>query len=115
MLAEAGVASALATLADTSPLPIQILRADDQRYSAPVEAAAYFTVAEAVDDAARRGADRAVVTVGQEGGQLVVTVEDNGTGRDTPMVTLTDRVGALGGSVSMKEAVCRAEIPCALS
>ena len=45
----------------------------------------------------------------------MVTVEDNGTGRHAPMVTLTDRVGALGGSLFMKEAVCRAEIPCASS
>jgi signal transduction histidine kinase len=115
VLVEAGVAPALATLADTAPLPVQILRADDRRYPAPVEAAAYFTVAEAVDDAARRGADRAAVTVTHEGGQLVVTVEDNGTGRDAPMVTLTDRVGALGGSLYLKETVCRAEIPCAWS
>src|SRR6266496_363433 len=103
VLAEAGVAPALATLADTAPLPVQILHADDRRYPAPVEAAAYFTVAEAVDDAIRRGADRAAVTVAHEGGQLVVTVEDNGTDRDAPMVTLADRVGALGGSLSIME------------
>jgi len=115
VLAEAGLAPALATLADTAPLPVQILRADDRRYPAPVEAAAYFVVAEAIGDAARRGADRAAVTVAHEGGQLVVTVEDNGTGRDAPMVTLTDRVGALGGSLYIMEAACRAEIPCASS
>jgi signal transduction histidine kinase len=115
VLAEAGLAPALATLADTAPLPVQIRRADDQRYPAPVEAAAYFTVAEAIDDAARRGADRAAVTVAHQGGQLVVTVEDNGTGRDAPMVTLTDRVGALGGRLYLKETACRAEIPCASS
>jgi signal transduction histidine kinase len=115
VLAEAGVAPALATLADTAPLPVQILRADDRRYPAPVEAAAYFTVAEAVDDAAGRGADRAAVTAAYEGGRLVVTVEDNGTGRDAPMVTLADRVGALGGSLYLKQTVCRAEIPCASS
>ncbi len=115
VLTEAGVAPALATLADTAPLPVQILRADERRYPAPVEAAAYFTVAEAVDDAARRGADRAAVTVAHEGGQLVVTVEDNGTDRDAPMVTLADRVGALGGSLSIMETACRAEIPCASS
>jgi signal transduction histidine kinase len=115
VLGEAGVAAALATLADTAPLPVQILRADDRRYPAAVEAAAYFAVAEAVDDAARRGADRAVVTVAQEGGRLVVTVEDNGTGCDSPMVALADRVGALGGSLYIKETACRAEIPCASS
>jgi hypothetical protein len=31
------------------------------------------------------------------------------------MVALADRVGALGGSLSIKQTVCRAEIPCALS
>jgi signal transduction histidine kinase len=113
VLAEAGVVAALATLADTAPLPVQILRADDRRYPAPVEAAVYFTVAEAVGDAARRGADRAVVTVAHDNELLVVTVEDNGTDRDSPMVTLTDRVGALGGTLFIKETVCRAEIPCA--
>jgi signal transduction histidine kinase len=115
VLAEAGLAPALATLADTAPLPVQIRRADDRRYPAPVEAAAYFTVAEAIGDAARRGADRAAVTVAPEGRQLVVTVEDNGTGRDAPMVTLADRVGALGGSLSIEQTACRAEIPCASS
>jgi signal transduction histidine kinase len=115
VLAEAGVAPALATLADTAPLPVQILRADDGRYPAPVEAAAYFTVAEAVDDAAGRGADRAAVTVAHEGGRLVVTVEDDGTVRDSPMAALADRVEALGGSLYIMETVCRAEIPCASS
>jgi signal transduction histidine kinase len=115
VLAEAGLAAALATLADTAPLPVQILRADGRRYPAPVEAAAYFTVAEAVGDAARRGADRAAVTVAHDNELLAVTVEDNGTGRDSPMVTLTDRVGALGGTLFIKETACRAEIPCASS
>jgi signal transduction histidine kinase len=115
VLAEAGVAPALATLADTAPLPVQILRADDRRYPAPAEAAAYFTVAEAIDDAAGRGADHAAVTVAYQGGRLVVTVEDNGTSRDSPMVTLADRVGALGGTLYLKQTVCRAEIPCASS
>jgi signal transduction histidine kinase len=112
VLAEAGIGPALATLADTSPLPVRILRADARRCSAPAEAAAYFTVTEAVEDAARRGAGHATVTVVHEGGLLVVTVEDNGSGDISPMVTVADRVGALGGSLSTGRAVCRAEIPC---
>jgi hypothetical protein len=59
VLAEAGLAPALATLADTAPLPVHILRAGARRYPAPVEAVAYFAVAEAIGDAASRGADRA--------------------------------------------------------
>ena len=118
VLAEAGIGPALATLADTAPLPVQVLCAECGRYPAPIEAAAYFAVAEAVDDAARRGADHAAVSVAHDGGRLVVTVEDNGSGDASSMVAAADRVGALGGSLTARSAgtaVCRAEIPCASS
>jgi signal transduction histidine kinase len=112
VLAEAGIGPALATLADTAPLPVQVLRAVPDRYPVQVEAAAYFTAAEALDDAARRGAGHAAVSISQEGGRLMVTVEDDGPGDAAPMVAVADRVGALGGSLSTGRAVCRAEIPC---
>ena len=112
VLAEAGIGPALATLADTAPLPVEILRAGHDRYLGPVESAAYFAVAEALGDAARRGAGHATVTVVRDGGRLVVTVEDNGSGDAWSMVAATDRVGALGGSLATGPAVCRAEIPC---
>jgi signal transduction histidine kinase len=113
VLTEAGIGPALATLADTAPLPVQIHQAEHQRYPAPVEAAAYFAVAEAISDAARRGADRAAVSLTQEDGLLLVVVEDNGSGDASPLLAVADRVGALGGSLSTGSAVCRAEIPCA--
>jgi signal transduction histidine kinase len=112
VLAEAGLGPALATLADTAPLPVEILRAGHDRYPDAVESAVYFTVAEALADAARRGAGQATVTVAHDGGRLVVTVEDNGSGGASPMVAAADRVGALGGSLSTGPARCRAEIPC---
>jgi signal transduction histidine kinase len=112
VLAEAGLGPALATLADTAPVPVEILRAGHDRYPGPVEAAAYFTVAEALGDAARRGAGHATVTVVHDDGRLVVTAEDNGSGDPSPMVAAADRVGALGGSLSTGPARCRAEIPC---
>jgi len=115
VLAEAGIAPALASLADTALLPVQILRADDRRYPGPVEAAAYFAVAEAVDDAARRDADRAAVTVVHDNGRLVVTVEDNGSKPTSPMMAAADRVGALGGTLSIEPTMRRAEIPCVSS
>jgi signal transduction histidine kinase len=113
VLAEAGIGPALATLADTAPLPVEILRGEHRRYPAPVEAAAYFAVAEALGDAARRGAGHAAVTVAHQGERLVVTVEDNGSGEPSPMVAAADRVGALGGTLATGPALCRAEIPCA--
>jgi len=112
-LAEAGIGPALATLADTAPLPVQILRAEARRYPDSVEAAVYFAVAEAISDAARRGADHATVSVTHEGGRLVVMVEDNGSGDASPMLAASDRIGALGGSLAPGTAMCRAEIPCA--
>ena len=115
VLAEAGIGPALATLADTAPLPVEICHAGDSRYPSAVEATAYFTVAEAIGDAARRGAGHAAVSVTHEEGLLVVTVEDNGPGDASPLVAAADRVGALGGSLTTGPALCRAEIPCALS
>jgi signal transduction histidine kinase len=113
VLAEAGIGPALATLADTAPLPVQILQAEHRRYPDPVEAAAYFAVAEAIADAARRGAGHAAVTVTCEDGRLVVTVQANGSGDASPMLAAADRVGALGGSLATGPTLCRAEIPCA--
>jgi signal transduction histidine kinase len=113
VLTEAGLAPALATLSDAAPLPLEICRAEHRRYPAPVETAAYFAVAEAVDDAARRGADHAAVSVVHDDGRLVVTVEDSGCDRTSPMVALADRVGALGGILVVEPTMLRAEIPCA--
>jgi signal transduction histidine kinase len=112
VLGEAGIGPALATLADTAPLPVEILQAGHDRYPDPAEAAAYFTVAEALGDAARRGAGHATVTVVHDDGRLVVTVEDSGSGGASPLAAAADRVGALGGSLSTGPARCRAEIPC---
>jgi len=113
ILAEAGLAAALATLADTAPLPVESLAEVEGRYPAAVEAAAYLVVAEALDDAAGRGASHATVSVVQDGGQLVVTVDDDGTKRTAAMAQLADRVGALDGGLAVEPTRLQAELPCA--
>jgi signal transduction histidine kinase len=113
LLTEAGLSTALATLADVAPLPVDMLRVDTGRYAAGIEAAAYFAVAEAVDDAAARNADHAAVMIVEGDGRLVITIEDNGSDRASPMLALTDRVGALGGAVLVEPTACRVELPCA--
>jgi signal transduction histidine kinase len=113
ILAEAGLAAALATLADAAPLPVEILAAADGRYPAAVETAAYLLVAEALDDAAGRGASHTTVSVVQDGGGLVVTVDDDGSGRTAAMVRLADRVGALDGRLAVEPRRLQAELPCA--
>src|SRR5207253_8715614 len=56
VLAEAGLAPALETLADDAPLAVELRDVTRQRQSAPIETAAYVAVAEAVQDATERAA-----------------------------------------------------------
>jgi signal transduction histidine kinase len=112
ILAEAGLAPAMATLADAASLPVEILAATEGRYPAGVETAAYLLVAEALQDAARRGASHAAVSIVQDAGWLVVTVDDDGSYRTSAMVGLADRVGALDGRLMVEPTRLRAELPC---
>jgi signal transduction histidine kinase len=113
ILAEAGLAAALATLADAAPLPVEIRDADQERCPAAVETAAYLLVAEALDDAAGRDASHAIVSVVRDGGRLVITVQDDGSNRTTAMVQLAERVGTLDGRLEVQPTRLQAELPCA--
>ena len=113
ILAEAGLTPALATLADAAPLPAELRHAAEGRYPAVVETCAYVLVAEALQDAAGRDASHATVSVARDGGQLVITVQDDGTDRTSSMVQLADRVGALDGHLTVESRRLRAELPCA--
>jgi signal transduction histidine kinase len=112
ILADAGLTPALGTLADEAPLPIELGVVTPERFSQPVETAAYRAVAEAIDDAAGRGATFVSVDVNREGERLLVTVEDDGSDRSSALIHLADRVGALGGSLEVGQTTLRAEIPC---
>jgi len=112
ILPEAGLAPALATLADAAPLPVELGDVRPERYSAPVETAAYLTVAEAIDDAAGREATFVSVDLGREGEQLIITTRDDGADRASTLVHLADRIGALDGSLEVESTSLRAVIPC---
>jgi signal transduction histidine kinase len=113
ILGEAGLGAALATLADSAALPIEISETAPSRYAAPVEATAYLVVAEAIDDAARRGASFAAVSTVRDDERLVIQVADDGTARASPMTHIADHVGAVGGLLEVEPTTLRAEIPCA--
>ena len=91
---------------------MEVQDADEGRYPAAVETAAYLLVTEALQDAAVRDASHAVVSVARDGGRLVVTVEDDGTDRTSSMVQLADRVGALEGTLAAEPRRLRVELPC---
>jgi len=112
ILADAGLAHALGTLADEAPLPVELGVVTTERFSPPVETAAYRAVAEAIDDAAGRRATFVSVDVNREGERLIVTVEDDGSDRSAPLIHLADRVGALGGSLEVGQTSLRGAIPC---
>lgn len=113
ILSEAGLGPALATLAEAAPVAVEIGETPGERYPAPVETAAYFVVAEAIDDAARRGASYAAVGALRHEQRLVVKLEDDGSARNSTMIHVADRVGALGGRLEIESTTLRAEIPCA--
>jgi signal transduction histidine kinase len=112
ILAEAGLAPALATLADEAPLPVELGEVPPERYSTPVETVAYLTVSETIGDAAGRNATFVHVNVAREDEQLVVQIRDDGVPRTSTLLPIADRVGALGGSLDVGPHSLRAEIPC---
>jgi signal transduction histidine kinase len=112
ILAEAGLASALATLAEEAPLPVELREVPSERYSTPVETAAHVTVSEAIGDAAGRGATFVSVVVAREDERLVVQISDDAAAGTSTLLHIADRVGALGGSLEVRPHSLRAEIPC---
>ena len=107
ILSRGGLAPALKALGRRSPVPVELEVQAHKRLPEPVEAAAYYVVAEALTNAAKH-ADASVVTVDADvvDGDLRVAVRDDGVGgadlaRGSGLVGLTDRVEALGGKVTL--------------
>ncbi|MDO8187325.1 PAS domain S-box protein [Conexibacter sp. JD483] len=108
ILTNRGVAAAVESL--TGPLPLVVtLEIPERRWPAAVEAAAYYTIAEALTNVVKHAAaEAASVRVTDDGGELVVTVADDGRGGATPapgrgLAGLRDRVEALGGRLALRE------------
>jgi signal transduction histidine kinase len=123
ILSEAGLAAAVEALAERAPIPV-VVRLPDERFPGPVEAAAYYVVAEALTNIARyAGASEATVTGVVDGERLIVTVEDDGRGgadaaHGSGLRGLTDRVGSLRGRLIVTSppgsgTAVRAELPLA--
>jgi len=112
ILVEAGLGPAVATLAEAADTPVEVLARAQGRYPASVETAAYFVVAEGIDDAAQRDASHVTIALAPDGEWLVIMVEDDGTERTSKLVQLADRVGALEGRLILEPTRLRVELPC---
>jgi len=124
IVTERGIGPALEDLTYGSSLPVTVSCKLDGRPPEPIEAAAYYVVAEALANVAKHAhASSASVTLTRESGRLVVGVRDDGIGgadpdRGTGLRGLADRVQALGGSMTVESprgqgTILRAVIPCA--
>ena len=121
VLAEAGLAGALASLAEQAPVPAEVA-APATKLPAEVEAVAYFLCAEALANIAKHAsASRVSVSVTTGSGWVWIEIEDDGLGgadpaRGTGLRGLADRVEALGGTLHVDSPVgggtrLAAEIP----
>ena len=124
VLADRGLEPALSALAGRAPLPVEVVSAPRERLPAPVEAAAYFVVAEALTNVARSSrATRASVRVERVNGHAVVEGRDDGVGGADPaagsgLTGLADRLATLDGRLEVASppgegTTVRADIPCA--
>jgi signal transduction histidine kinase len=107
ILADGGLQPALKTLARRSTIPVQLDIEVQARLPEPVETAAYYTVAEALTNAAKHaGATGAEVEAAAGDGVLHVRIRDDGRGgagfsRGSGLVGLKDRAEALGGHLDL--------------
>ena len=103
VLTDRGLDPALESLAERSPLPVQVAVELDGRLPAPVEVAIYYVAAEALTNVAKyAAAASATVTVRRVRHEVVVEVADDGAGGADPdggtgLRGLADRVAALEG------------------
>jgi signal transduction histidine kinase len=123
VLTDHGLGPAIRTLAERSPLPVEV-GASDERLAGEIETAVYFIVAEALANVAKHArASKARVSVARENGIVRVEVSDDGVGGAAPdggtgLRGLADRAGALDGKLVVESLAgygtrVVAEIPCA--
>jgi signal transduction histidine kinase len=107
ILSEGGLGPALRALARRSTLPVDLDVDLQKRFPVPVEVAAYHAVAEALTNAAKHAhASVAHIDVRARAGRLRLSVGDDGVGgadpaRGSGLIGLTDRVQALGGTITI--------------
>jgi len=117
LLADEGLAAAVAALAGKAPMPVTVDTAGIGRYPAEIETAVYFCCAEALRNAARHagpaaarhaGPAAARLRLADSGEKLSFTVADDGPGFDPAAAApgsglqhMSDRLAAVGGALEI--------------
>jgi PAS domain S-box-containing protein len=111
ILTDRGLAAAVEALASRAPLPVEVAEMPDERLPGPVEAAAYYLVAEGLTNVVKyAGASSVRVCVERHDGIASVEIADDGVGGADPGVGtglrgLADRIEALGGRLEVESPV----------
>jgi PAS domain S-box-containing protein len=123
VLSDRGLGDALSGLAYRATVPVELhVDLPAQRLPRSVEAAAYFTVCEALTNVAKYAqASRSWVIVERRGDRLAVEVGDDGVGgaelgSGSGLVGLRDRIAAVNGTLDLESrpaggTVLRASVP----
>ena len=123
ILSDKGLVPALEMLAGRATVPVELCAELEDRLPPPVEAAAYYLVAEALTNAAKHARASCVnVNVTRANGRAVVEVADDGVGGadlrgGSGLRGLRDRVEALGGELDLESregdgTTLTARLPC---
>ena len=113
LLRDRGLAEALRNSANRATLATDVEVEELERYPAEVEAAVYFCVLEAMQNAGKHAGEQAqvLVRVGEDEGRLWFEVGDDGAGFDPEVaakghgfVNMRDRLGAVGGELDVRSA-----------
>ena len=126
VLADRGLAGAVAALAIDMAIPVTVDARLDGRPPAPVESAVYFAVAECLANVGKHsGAAHGWITVTHEDGRLRAVVGDDGRGGADPgagtgMLGVMRRLAAFDGTLSLSSpaggpTIVTLEVPCVLS
>jgi signal transduction histidine kinase len=105
ILAEGGLGPAVRTLAQRSPIPVELDLPAQEQLPESVELAAYYVVSETLTNAAKHAhASTVRVSIENREGKLTVAVEDDGVGGADPnkgsgLLGLKDRAEAMGGTL----------------
>jgi signal transduction histidine kinase len=123
ILTDRGLGPAIEALSNRIPVPVECEIDVPDRLSGPIEAAAYFVVAEALTNIVKYAhATSARVTLRRAGDAVTVEVDDDGTGgarvgAGSGLRGLQDRLAALDGTLTVESPAgdgtrLRARIPC---
>jgi signal transduction histidine kinase len=124
ILSDRGLRAAVERLLSRVPVPVEIAEISDERLPEPVEAAAYYLIAEALTNVTKYAqASKVRVRVATCGEFVVVEVSDDGVGgadasAGSGLRGLADRVETLGGKLEVVSPTgagtsLRAEMPLA--